>query len=178
VKKNQLRYEIDRRTFESDLESAEAEVARAESMHKLARSEWERADRMRLSRAISEEEFAQKYATHDTAAAAVRKARAAAQSARLEIGFTRIVSPFDGMIGRKLVTEGNLVGYNEPTLLTTVVRLDPMYVYFDLPERDMLLHDRLVREQTATALTAKTPAFIGLANDEGHPHPGCIDFRD
>jgi RND family efflux transporter MFP subunit len=178
VKKGDLLYEIDPRTFEADLESAEAEVARAEAQLKQARSEWERADRMRLTRAVSEEELIQKFSAQDVAAAAVRKARASAQSARLELGFTRIVSPIDGMIGRTLITQGNLVGYNDPTMLTTVVRLDPIYVYFDLPESDMLAHDQLVREQGATALTAKTPAFIGLAIDRGHPHQGTIDFRD
>jgi RND family efflux transporter MFP subunit len=178
VKKDDLLYEIDPRTFEADLESAEAEIARAEAQLKQARSEWERADRMRLTRAISEEELTQKFAAQDAAVAALRKARATAKNARLELEFTRIVSPIDGMIGRTLVTQGNLVGYNEPTMLTTVVRIDPIYVYFDLPETDMLAHDQLVRQQAATALTAKTPAYVGLAIDTGHPHQGIIDFRD
>jgi len=178
VKKDELLYEIDPRTFQADLESAEAEVARAEAQGKMARSEWERADRLRLSRAVSDEELIQKLAAYETTAASLRKARAAVQSARLELGFTKIVSPIDGMIGRTLVTQGNLVGYNEPTLLTTVVRMDPMYVYFDLPEREMQLHDQLVRDQQATPLTAQAPSFVGLACDEGHPHRGFIDFRD
>jgi RND family efflux transporter MFP subunit len=178
VKKGDLLYEIDPRTFEADLASAEAEVARMEAQLKMARSEADRAEQMRKNRAISEEEYTQKVAAHDTAAAGVQKAKAAARSTKLELEFTRIVSPIDGMIGRTLVTEGNLVGYNDPTLLTTVVRLDPIYVYFDLPERDILLHDQRVREQGATALTAKVPAYVGLAIDSGHPHRGCIDFRD
>jgi RND family efflux transporter MFP subunit len=178
VKKDDLLYEIDPRTFEADLESAEGEVARADAQAKMARSEWERADRLRISRAVSEEELIQKFAAHEIAAASLRKARAAAQSARLELGFTKIVSPIDGKIGRTLVTQGNLVGYNEPTLLTTVVRMNPMYVYFDLPEREMQMHDQLVRDQQATPLTAQAETFVGLACDDGHPHRGFIDFRD
>ncbi len=178
VQKGDLLYEIDPRTFEADLESVEAEAARLEALLKQARSEADRATRMRQNNAISEEEFIQKIAAQDTAAAGARKARAAVHSARLELGFTKITSPIDGRIGRTLVTEGNLVGYNEPTLLTTVVRLDPLYVYFDLPERVVLEYDMLVRERGAAALEGKVKAMLGFATDKGYPYVGRLDFRD
>src|SRR5438309_1589555 len=82
-----------------------------------------------------------------TCRAAVEQSRAAVESARLELGFTRITSPIDGRISRTLVTVGNLVGYNEPTLLTTVIRMDPVYVFFDVPERNFLDYQKLIREQ-------------------------------
>jgi RND family efflux transporter MFP subunit len=178
VKKGDLLYDIDPRTFEADLESAQAEVARLDAVFKMARSEADRAHRTRLSSAISEEEYMQKFAAQETAQAALRKGKAAIETARLELSFTKIFSPIDGVIGRTLVTEGNLVGYNDPTLLTTVVRTDPIYVYFDVTERAILEHDELVRKHGAPALQAKVPAHIGLATDKGHPHQGYIDFRD
>jgi RND family efflux transporter MFP subunit len=180
VKKNQPLYEIDPRTFEADLESAQAETDRLRAQLKQAKSEAERAAFLRQMKsvAVSEEEYVQKVAAQEAAAAALRKAVAAVRTAELELSFTKINSPIDGVISRTLVTEGNLVGYNEPTLLTTVVRIDPIYVYFDLTERAMLEYDRLVRDQAATAFDARVPVHVGLAIDKGHPHKGHIDFRD
>ena len=178
VKKGDLLYEIDPRTFKEDVESTRAEVGRLQAQLRQARSEADRAQRMRQTSAISEEEYIQKMAAQDITQAAVRKAEATARSAELELSFTRIVSPIDGVIGRTLVTRGNLVGYNEPTLLTTIVRSDPIYVYFDLPERLKLEYDQLVRHQGATALDARVPAHVGLVIDKGYPHHGVIDFYD
>jgi RND family efflux transporter MFP subunit len=178
VTKGELLYEIDPRTFKEDVESAKAEVGRLQAQLKQARSEADRAQRMHQSSAISQDEYIQKMAAQDITLAAVRKAEAAARSAELELSFTRIVSPIDGAISRTLVTRGNLVGYNEPTLLTTIVRTDPIYVYFDLPERLKLEYDHLVREQGATAFDAKVPAQVGLVIDKGYPHKGVIDFID
>ena len=178
VNKGDLLYEIDPRTFKEDVEMAKAEVVRLQAQLQQARSEAERAHRMRQTLAISQEEYIQKMAAQDITLAAVRKAEAAARSAELELSFTRIVSPIDGVISRTLVTRGNLVGYNEPTLLTTIVRSDPIYVYFDLPERLKLEYDALVRNNGATALDAKVPAQVGLVIDKGYPYQGFIDFYD
>jgi len=77
------------------------------------------------------------------------------------------------------VTVGNLVGYSEPTLLTTVMRLDPIYVYFDAPERNFLEYQALVREQgAATAEQRKVPLEVGLETEKDFPHHGVIDFRE
>jgi membrane fusion protein, multidrug efflux system len=178
VGKGDLLYEIDPRTFKEDLEIAKAEVARLQAQLRQARSEADRAQRMQQTGAISTEEYIQKVATQDSTLAALRKADAAARSAELELSFTRIVSPIDGVISRTLVTRGNLVGYNEPTLLSTIVRTDPIYVWFDLPERLKLEYDLLVREKGATALNAKVPAYVGLVLDKDYPHAGYLDFYD
>jgi RND family efflux transporter MFP subunit len=178
VKKGDLLYEIDPRTFKEDCEIAKAEVARLHAQLRQARSEADRAQRLQQTGGISTEEFIQKLATQDATVAALRKAEAAARSAELELSFTKIVSPIDGVISRTLVTRGNLVGYNEPTLLSTIVRTDPIYVWFDLPERLKLEYDCLVREKGAAALNAKVPAYVGLVVDKDYPHQGCLDFYD
>jgi RND family efflux transporter MFP subunit len=178
VNEGDLLYEIDPRTFKEDLASARAEVDRLHAQLRQNRSEAERAHRMVQTNAISQEDYVQKLAAQDITVAAIKKAEAAVRSADLELSFTRITSPIDGVISRTLVTRGNLVGYNEPTLLTTIVRVDPIYVYFDLPERLKLEYDRLVREKGAAALNAKVPASVGLVIDKGFPHPGYLDFYD
>jgi membrane fusion protein, multidrug efflux system len=179
VREGDLLYEIDPRTFEADVERARAEVSRAEAQLDLARAEADRATRLRGTGAISEEEYRSRVAARDTASATLRQSRAALETARLELGFTKVRAPIGGRISRTLVTEGNLVGSSEPTLLTTIVRLDPMYVYFDVPERNYLEYGGRIREEgAATAAERTIPVYVGLANESGFPHTGVINFRD
>jgi len=122
--------------------------------------------------------------------------RAAVQQAKLDLEFTRLTVPVNGRVGRALVTEGNMVqsGQLRGTLLTTIVSVDPMYVYFDMDERTVLRVQQLVRD--TKALKDENPktngknsslwlvphhavqVFLGLANETGFPHEGTIDFVD
>jgi multidrug efflux system membrane fusion protein len=179
VEKGALLYEIDPRTFQADLEKAAAEVARFETQLELTASEARRAADLRLSRAFSEEDYLQRVAAKNAADAGLKQARAALQSAKLELGFTQIRAQIDGRIGRTLVTEGNLVGYNQPTLLTTIVRLDPVYVYFEETERGLEDYDALLRaKKVASIAQAKIAVRVELAWEKGYPHQGYLDFRD
>lgn len=77
------------------------------------------------------------------------------------------------------MTRGNLVGQKEPTLLTTIVILDPLYVYFDVPERDFVEYQKSVAENTVQRpAPGDLPVDIGVVSEEGYPHAGFIDFRD
>lgn len=180
VKKGDVLYDIDPRTFQAEVRKAEADLAAKEAQVKLAQSEVARAAKQRLTNAISEEEYVQRQATEATSAAAREQARAALEAARLELGFTKVTSPIDGRVSRTLVTPGNLVGANEATLLTTVTRLDPLYVYFDAPERDYLDYQEMRKKQEAlpTAAEAKAPVNVGLETEQGHPHQGVLEFRE
>lgn len=179
VRKGEILYEIDPRTFQAELERAQAEVKRLEPQFQLAATEAERAERLRGTGAVSQEEYVQRVTAREAGRAALQQARAAAESARLELEFTTVRAPIDGRIGRTLVTEGNLVGSNEPTLLTTIVRVDPVYVFFEAAERDFLEYQRLIREQgAAAAAEAKVPVHVGLAAQDGYPHRGVLNFRD
>jgi len=180
VKQGDLLYEIDPRTHQADLDRAIAEARHQEAQLALARSEEERAVRLRgTPGALPEEDVTKRIATRQAAEAMLQQARAAVASAQLELGFTRIRAPIAGRIGRALVTEGNLVGYNEPTLLTTIVRIDPVYVFFDVPESEFLDYQRLIREEDAAAATEeRVPVFVGLGTEEDFPHEGVINFRD
>lgn len=177
VKQGDLLYEIDPRTFQADLERTQAEANRQETQLQLATVEAERAQR--AGQAVSQEELQQRIAAREAARAALRQAQAAVESARLELGFTKIYAPINGRISRTLITEGNLVGFNEPTLLTTIVRSDKVYVYFQASERDFLEYQQLIREHgAATAEQAQIPVFVGLTTEPGFPHQGIINFRD
>ncbi|MFO0927644.1 MAG: efflux RND transporter periplasmic adaptor subunit [Gemmataceae bacterium] len=179
VKKGDLLFKIDPREYTVAVKRAEADLRRATTELDRYRSEADRASRLRGSRAIGTEEYEQRVAVRDTAAAAVMQAQALLDAAKLQLGYTEIFSPIHGQISRTLVTRGNLVGQNEPTLLTTIVSMDPLYVYFDTPERDLVAFQRARQEGvTADVLSQTLPVEIGVTTEEDYPHAGKIDFRE
>src|SRR5256885_1634042 len=97
---------------------------------------------------------------------------------KLNVEYTRITAPVSGRIGRKLVTEGNLINGSQgmSTLLTTIVSLDPIYCYFDADERSILKYQKLAREgKGGTIGDGKVPCELELANEENFPHKGMLD---
>lgn len=177
VKKGDLLYEIDPITFEAEISRAEAEVARLESQLKMTALEAERAIRLHRSTAVAEEELYQKIAARDANKAALASARAALESAKLEFGFTKVVAPIDGRISRTLVTVGNLVGQAEPTLLTTIVRMDKLHLYFEVPERDYL-QEHAAALQSASSKGERQSVRFQLDGEEDFIHEGLVDFQD
>jgi len=99
------------------------------------------------------------------AQAALDASAAALHTAEIQLGYTDIRAPIAGRISRTLVTKGNLVGQDQPTLLTTIVSMDPVYVYFDAPERDLMKYQQTRRAKTAP----EAPVEVGVALDEGYP---------
>lgn len=181
VKKDDLLLEIDARPYQADFDRADAEHQRAVAQAELARNDLDRAQRLISTRAISVEEFDTKAKLFGAAQAVIRSAQAASDAARLNLEFTRIRSPITGRIGRALVTEGNLVvgGAGGATLLTTIVSLDPLYCYADADERAILKYIRLAQEgKRESARDGPIRVRLGLANDQGYPHEGIVDFLD
>ncbi len=167
VRKGQLLFVIDPRPYRAALAQAEANLERARSEARLARSQDARAQALVDAKAISREEFDTRKAATAQGDAAVRAAEAAVASARLDLQFTEVRSPIDGRAGRALVTTGNLA-QADGTLLTTVVSLDPVHVYFETDEQAFL------RDGAA----AQSRVRVGLADESGHPHAGIVDFVD
>lgn len=178
VKKGDVLFVIDRRPFQAQSSRAEAELVRARTQSQLAHSQAERAQKLLEARVISQEEFDQRIAADAEAAAAVRAAVAAAESARLDLEFTEVRSPIDGRAGQALITVGNLVSPNQ-SLLTTVVSLDRIYVYFESDERSFLRYaDMGQRGERSSSQDAHHPVQVGLADESGFPHLGYLDFVD
>lgn len=179
VKEGELLFVIDPRRYEAELARAEAEVARAKAALELAQAEAGRADKLVATRAISLEEADVKVKAQQQAVASLQAAQAMVDAAKLEVEFTRVTAPISGRISRKLVTEGNLVigGPSGSTVLTTIVALDPIYCYFDVDERSALKYRQLVREgKRSSPLFNPIGGRMGLANEQGFPHEGKIDF--
>ncbi len=144
-----------------------------------------RSDRLRPSGAISEDEYEQHVAQLAIAKASIHTAEAAVYDAQLNLEFTKVVSPIDGRVSRARIREGNLVqpGAGESMVLTTVVTVDPIYVYFNIDEHALLMYvDRKWQSGEAAHPSRikdqKIPVETGLAKEEGFPHAGILDFID
>jgi RND family efflux transporter MFP subunit len=181
VSKGDLLYVIDARPFQADLDSKLADVAKAESQRELAQVHLNRLDKVRNTKAISEDDYDTAKAELSQAASAVAAAKAAAEVSRLNLEWTRVVAPISGRISRKYVTKGNLIngGVGQATLLTTIQSLDPIYCYVDVDERSILRYQQLAREKKrVSARDAKIPTFLQLENETHFPHEGVVDFVD
>lgn len=170
VKKGDILYVIDPRPYQATLNRAEAEVARARTQLALAGSERDRANKLIEKHAISQEEFDTRISGNEQASANLAAAEAARDSAALDLSFTQVRSPISGVVGRAEITAGNLVAAGQ-TLLTTVVSVDPIYVAFDGDEQVYLKVAGLKRNSRA-------PIWVGLADEQGHPHEGELAFID
>ena len=175
LRKGDLLFEIDPRPYQAALARAEAELARARSEARLAGAQHERAKALVEARAISREEFETRNAASAQGDAAVRAAQAAVAAARLDLQFTRVVSPIDGRAGRAMVTVGNLA-QADATVLTTVVSQDPVHVYFEADEQTWLRYSRGSSEDQRVG--SDRAVRVGLAGEDGWPHAGTLDFID
>src|SRR5262249_13958140 len=130
------------------------------------------------SQAMSKEEADTRAALVRQAESGVAAAQAAVDAAKLDVEFTRITAPVSGRASRKFVTEGNLInGGTQGTLLTTIVSLDPLYVYFEANERDYLKYVRLAKSGARpSSRDFKNPVHVGTADEQGFPHEGYMDF--
>jgi multidrug efflux system membrane fusion protein len=175
IRKGDLLFVIDQRPYRAALDQALAGLERARAEQRLADTQDRRAQTLIDAKAISREEFEIRKAASSQGNAGVRAAEAAVAAARLDLTFTRVVSPIDGRAGRALVTEGNLA-QADATLLTTVVSQDPMYVYFESDEQSFLRYGALARKGERDGV--RNPVRIGLADEDGYPHAGAVDFID
>nr|WP_081721033.1 efflux RND transporter periplasmic adaptor subunit [Pseudoxanthomonas suwonensis] len=180
VKKGDVLFTIDARSYRAELDRAEAALARAQAQAGLARSEAERARRLSEEQAISQETYEQRRAAAAQAQSDLAAARAAVETARLNLEWTKVRSPIDGRAGRALVTAGNLVVAGDASsVLTTVVSLDRVHVHFDADERSFLRYAELARSgKRASERDGTLPVQVALADEQGFPHAGTIDFLD
>ncbi|MCE2946157.1 MAG: efflux RND transporter periplasmic adaptor subunit [bacterium] len=171
-------FEIDPELFQVEVRRAEAELSRARTRAELARNERLRTDRLVESGAVSRQESDERIATEKDAEAAVRSAEASLASAKLNLGYTRVLAPISGRSGRAEVTAGNFVTAGQ-TVLTTLVRVNPVYVTFEADERVYLRFSAMVRKGSAGApRRSGTPVEVGLADEQGYSTKGTVEFVD
>ena len=185
VKKGDLLFEIDPRPYQAALDRDQGELNRLKAVLDKAEADLARSNRLRPSGAISEDEYEQHVAQLAIAKASIQTAEAAVRDAKLNLEFTKIVSPIDGRVSRARITEGNLVqpGTADSMVLTKVVTIDPIYVYFNIDEPSLLMYvDRKWQSgdaaHPARIKDQNIPVEVALAKDDGFPHKGILDFID
>ncbi|HDC4370074.1 TPA: efflux RND transporter periplasmic adaptor subunit [Enterobacter cloacae] len=180
VKKGQVLFTIDDRTYRATLEQAQAALARAKTQASLAQSEANRTDKLVNTHLVSREEWEQRRAAAVQAQADIRAAQAAVDAAQLNLDFTKVTAPIDGRASRALITSGNLVTAGDSaSVLTTLVSQKTVYIYFDVDESTYLHYQNLARSgQGAASDHLALPVEIGLVGEDGYPHQGKVDFLD
>jgi RND family efflux transporter MFP subunit len=148
VKRGDLLFEIDPRPYRAELDKADANLVLSQAQLKLAMTQVERVKALLQKGSASREELDKADAERITADAAVLATRAARDRAQLNLNYTKITSPIDGRIGRAILSVGNLVKA-DTTLLTTLVSVDPVYVFFDMDERTVLRRAKQHRDGKA-----------------------------
>jgi membrane fusion protein, multidrug efflux system len=181
VKKGELLFVIDPRPYEAAAEEAQGQLQTAQAQVTFTARDLERAVELSRTQALSQQVLDQRRQALQTAEAAVIIAEGALKRAKLDLEFTRVMSPIDGRIGRKLVTEGNLItgGDTGATVLTTVVSLDPIYFYFNIDEQTYLKNARLrLADQPPTSQDNTNPVYVALPDDTEFPHEGRMNWID
>lgn len=182
VQKGDVLFELDRRPYEAALNQAKAKVKQDEAQLTFDEAEYQRAAKLVASGAVTKSDLDKTAAARDVDIANIAADKAAVAARELDVEYTNVRAPVSGRVSRYVVTVGNLIQSGDQgggTLLTTIVSVDPMYVYFDADEYTVLRVRQLIREGKAkSARDVELPAWLGLANEDGFPHKGILNFVD
>lgn len=176
VHKGDVLFKIDPRPFQAEVDRLAAQRTQAKSQLDLARANARRARLLLDKHAIAQEEADRQITAAQSAQAALAAADAALSAARLNLDFTDVRAPIDGRVSNARVTPGNLV--TSADVLTSVVSVNPVYVYFDADEHTWLKLDHLRAKARARDRGAYMAVAMGLADEQGYPHAGRLDFVD
>jgi RND family efflux transporter MFP subunit len=181
VKTGDLLYVIDARPFEAVADQADGQLSDARAKAELAKRELDRALTLNQTQAVSDSIVDQRRQALQAARAAEMQAAGALKAAHLNIEFTHVVASIGGRVSRHLVSVGNLVQGSEgsSTLLTSIVSLDPIYIYFDMDEATYLKNNRLYFEgKRPSSRENPNPVQVSLTGETKPSHDGKVDFLD
>jgi RND family efflux transporter MFP subunit len=181
VKAGDLLYVIDSRPFEAVAEQANGQLADARARAELAKRELDRGLSLVQTNAVSEQVVDQRRQALQAAHAAETVAEGVLKAAQLNVEFTHVMAPIAGRVSRHLVTPGNLVQGSDggSTLLTSIVSLDPIYIYFDVDESTYLKNNRLWFEgKRPSSRDTPNPVQVTLTGETKPSHDGKMDFID
>jgi membrane fusion protein, multidrug efflux system len=180
VQQGDLLFQIDPRPFQAEVDRLKGDLSQAKAQRSRAQSDFERAERLHNNDGMSAEEYDRRAAVRNEAEARIASTEAALRGAELNLEFTHVTAPISGRVGRAEITKGNLVegGAAQIRPLTTLVSLDPIYVYFDVDEQTYLKYARVTQTHRTTSHELRSAALLGLADEDGFPHTGQVSFVD
>lgn len=175
VQRGQPLYRIDRKPLEATVAAAKAEQATAEARMEKADNDVKRYTPLAAKQAVSQQELDNARAALDAARSQVEAAKAAVEKTTLDLGYTVLTSPIDGLVGTTIVKPGNLVGRGENTLLTTISQINPILFRVGVTEADYL---RIVRRTSGKQAGRRSGIELTLADGTVHPQTGTISTVD
>lgn len=177
VKGGTTLFTIEPDTYKMKLEQAQAAEAGAQASVKQTEADFKRQSDLVQRQAVSQATLDTSTSARDNAQANLQQAQVNTRIAAVNYGYTNVVAPFDGIVSAHLVSIGELVGVSSPTLLATIVALDPIYVNFNVNEQDVLRIREEARRRGMTADDLKSlPVEVGLQTESGFPHKGNLDY--
>jgi RND family efflux transporter MFP subunit len=180
VRKGDVLFELDPRPYQALLEQAKAKVTQDEAQLTYDEAEYQRNLKLVGTGAVTRSDLDKTAAARAVDLANIAADKAAVASRQLDVEYTKVIAPVSGRVSRYVVTVGNLIQAGDQgggTLLTTIVSIDPMYVYFDADEYTVLRVRQLIREgKLPSARDVDRPVWLGLADEDGFPHEGVVNF--
>lgn len=178
VKEGDKLFQIDPRPYAATLEQAEGSLGQANARLARLKQDLERAEPLVARKVMPAQEFDRIVGDNREAEAAINTAQAAVNAAKLNLEFTTIKAPIDGLVSREMITVGNLVQADQ-TILTSIVDHDPVHVYYDIDEATVLRLRKMILEgKLKTARENRVPVVMALGDSEGFPYEGYVDFVD
>jgi RND family efflux transporter MFP subunit len=177
VKKGQHLFTIEPEPYRLKLQQAQAAEQAAQATATQTQADFERQQELVQRQAASKAAYDAAVANRDNAKAKLAQAQADTKQAQINLEYTSVVAPFDGVVTARQVSIGELVGSGGTQVLATIVQLDPIYVSFNASERDVLhVRDMLYKRGQRAANLLGTPVEVGLQTDQGYPHKGKLDY--
>jgi RND family efflux transporter MFP subunit len=177
VKQGDLLFVIEPELYQAKVDQARADLDGKQAQYQAAEEQLQITQAIFARSAGSRADLVQKTQQRDLAKAQVAMARATLEAAQLDLSYTQIYAPISGRIDRNRVDVGNLVGSGEATLLASIVKHDPIYVYFTMSEREMLQYGDMQRQRRSAAPEGeRNVAYLALTSDTGFPHVGEVDY--
>jgi RND family efflux transporter MFP subunit len=177
VKEGTTLFTIEPETYKLKLEQAQAAEAGAQATLKQAEYDFRRQTDLVARQAVSQATLDTSTANRDNAQANLLQAQANTRIAEVNYGYTKVTAPFDGVVSAHLVSVGELVGAASPTQLASIVALDPIYVNFNVNERDVIrIRAEAMRKGLTPSDLKQVPVEVGLQTETGYPHEGNLDY--
>ena len=180
VKKGTPLFVIEPEPYKVKLDQAKAAEEGAKATLVNAEAEFKRQQELQAKDVSTQANLDRALANRDTAHANVLQAQANVETAEINLGYTTVSAPFDGVVTARKVSVGELVGGDQPSQLATIVQINPIWVWFNLSERDVQRARAAMAERSMTVadIVGKLPVEVGLQTETGYPHKGVIDYVD